>query len=256
MLTLSNLRSVRVAADLSRPVLAHLSRIDVDRLREIEINRTEPWFDEALQLAHTFNTGSVLALVGVSDAADPALHDMAGLHYPTDLDSWRSGIRCPLSLAVRLMLRFGLTDPLELSVLPIHHQIWDVLQAGERVLEGPGWCPWCRADVLGGETHSVLCLPANLWTPPELSLRAQVRYRPRVAKVGERGLQGVPARGLKILRTSRNITQAQMAECVGVVTNHYARLERGEAGLVLVKARALAAMFNVDLSEIYGEGVV
>lgn len=255
MLTLSNLRSMRLAAGLKGPALARLSRIPVDRFNELEQNKSEPWHDEALILANIFNTGSIMTLVGVGDNSVATLRSMAGLTFPADLDTWRSGLRCPLSLALRITLRFGLRDPIELEALPVHRQIWEVMCASERNQDGPGWCPWCRADIIGGHPHTAMCLPANLWGPLDPALKAQIRSLPRVAKAGKLEL-GVKAKGLRAIRTAQRLKQEDMARVIGVVTNHYAKLERGACPLAPAKARLIADTFNVGLEEIYGEGVL
>ena len=54
-------------------------------------------------------------------------------------------------------------------------------------------------------------------------------------------------RGLKYLRTSKELTQSQVAVAVGLTQSHYAKLEKGlvqPRTLVLVK---LARLFEVSL---------
>ena len=54
-------------------------------------------------------------------------------------------------------------------------------------------------------------------------------------------------RGLKYLRTSKGLTQQQVATATGLTQSHYAKIERGEVQpkmLVMVK---MARLFEVSL---------
>jgi len=58
---------------------------------------------------------------------------------------------------------------------------------------------------------------------------------------------------LKKARESANITQAEVAEIVGVTVNYYARLERGEVTPsldILTKTMKLLKIKTLDISEL------
>lgn len=246
MLTLDNLKPLRLASTLKRDHLAAVTGIPADRLRELELRMCEPWFDEALQLHRALGTAGIGQLM-CSDYPNTS-HDLSPL--PTDEDAWRHGTRAPLSLAARIAVAFGLPDPADLAVPPVMRQLWDILACTERHPEAPGWCAWCGADILGGESHRPTCLPNNLLTPHSLRLldtpTTLVRPKARVQRQ-----QGIPAYGLKALREQHELLQRDVAEAIGIHPNYYARVERASIPLSAENADALAAFYKVDRAVLY-----
>jgi DNA-binding XRE family transcriptional regulator len=247
MLTLDLLKPTRLSKDLRRSHLATLTSIDEGRIRSLELRQSEPWFDEAVLLSRALCVDGILPLL-----SDSLTLSTLGSPLPTDLATWRSGVRPPLSLAVRIAIRFGLPDPCLLSVTPLQRQMWDVMQAGERHPEAPGWCVWCAADIIGGEPHRDTCLPANLYTPPrtlrtEEGLPAAVpRPRARVQRT-----KGIPAYGIKALREERELLQRDVAQMLGLHPNYYARIERSDVPLTVELADALSEAWGVDRAVLY-----
>jgi transcriptional regulator with XRE-family HTH domain len=250
LLTLDNLRPLRIARTLKRQHLAALADMTVERLTKIEQRELEPWFDETILLARGVGAAGILPLL---PSGDLTLSEMAGGETPHDLELWRSGRRAPLSLALRITLRFGLTDPMQLHVSPIQRQIWQMIESGDRSVEAPGWCPWCGVDRLADATgarkpHLPTCLPNNLWAPNDIPTSVEP-LKPMVKRAYQQS--GKIAYGLKALRIARGLSQVQAAAGAGVVPNHYARIERGELKLMLKTANTLAAFYGVDRETLY-----
>ena len=57
---------------------------------------------------------------------------------------------------------------------------------------------------------------------------------------------------LKDLREDADLTQKQVADLIGVSTNHYGKYERGETDIPLEKAVLLAKYYQVSLDYIAG----
>lgn len=248
MITLSALRPMRLKIEYPRALLATVALIPASRLRDIETRKVEPWLDEALRIARALGQ-SIADLIASGDLTtfdrDPKL-------FPKDLEHWRSGVRLPLSLALRLAYRFGV-EMEDLDAPLFTRQVWSVVQATERHPEAAGWCAWCQADVVGGEPHADHCLPHHLYGSRALDgFTADFipEHLPRPAKAGRRG-GGATAHGLRSIRIEHGKTQAEMAALMTINTNHYARVERGELPLVLDRATALAAELGIDRDRIY-----
>lgn len=247
MLTLTNLRNLRTARNLSRPLLSELTSINLDRLAMLERkDQVEPWFEECVRLVRVLGTSGIRPLI-VSDN----LTEIETEEFPTDLAAWRSPAHKPLSLAFRIACRFGLDDPYDLCTTHLARQVWSVVEACERlpVGSGPGTCPWCIADVRGGSAHLPTCLPHNLWAPhdgpvPE-SMLLPTRKVPRAA--------AIPAWGLRQFRDRKGWRQREVAERMEVNVNHYARMERGQLPLTLAQADKLAAIYGVERSVLYAK---
>jgi transcriptional regulator with XRE-family HTH domain len=251
MLTLALLRSTRLSRRLSREHISLATGIHGDRIRLLELNIAEPWFDEAILLSRVLGVDGILPLVVLGTLADCD----CGEPTENDLAAWRGGLRSPLSLACRVAARYGLTDPAALSVSALERQIWDVLQATERHPEAPGWCAWCRADIVAGEAHGALCLPANLWTPHDLAEgEALPEIVPTVRVKRSRG-KGLPAKGLKALRVARELRQTDVADHLTMHANYYARVERGEVPLSPENADKLIDYYGVEREVLYMEPV-
>ena len=244
MLVLSNLKAIRVGSGIGRALLSRITTIHIDRLRDIELRTTEPWFDETLALSRVLNTNGILPLISSDDLTTLAERDPP---IPSDEQSWREGRRAPLSLAVRIAARYGLTDPADLVVSPHLLQVWDVVEHSERVAGAGGQCPWC------GEAgpHLPTCLPNNLLKPHSSgAIHVEVHMRSKAAP-GRR--KGARAYGLKALRLASDFTQKQVAEAVGLSSNHYARTERGELSLSIENADKLAEFYGVSRALIFVE---
>lgn len=248
MFTLSALRPLRLKLEYPRPLLSTVALIAPHRLRDIEVRKVEPWFDEALRIARALGQ-TIPDLIASGDLTtferDPAL-------FPRDLDYWRSGVRLPLTVALRLAYRFGIeVDALDPS--PLARQVWSVVQATERHPEASGWCPWCAADIVGGEPHADHCLPHHLYgeRAAEGIIETYIpEHLPRPAKAGRRN-GGATAYGLRSIREEQGKTQVEMAKLMSINPNHYARVERGELPLVLDRATALADALGIDRDRVY-----
>lgn len=58
---------------------------------------------------------------------------------------------------------------------------------------------------------------------------------------------------LKDLKEDADLTQKQVADIIGVSTNHYGKYERGETDLPFEKAIILAEYYNVSLDYLAGK---
>lgn len=247
MITLAALKHTRLTRRINRGQLSNLSGIDEPRLREIELRTCEPWFDEAVMLSRVLGTAGINPLIGLNQFALTDLDEP----LPYDERAWRHGERAPLSLAIRIAIRFGLPDPAELAVSPRIQQIWDVVSRTERFADAGGWCPWCIAAVGEGKPHLPTCLANNLLSPHTCGDQKieHVLRPPR----GPGRKPGMRAKGLKAPRVAAGKTQQQIADYLGMSTNHYARMERGELPLSIDKADTLAAFYNVYRASLYAE---
>lgn len=246
MILLPLLKPIRIALDMRRSQLARTTLIAEDRLRELELCRAEPWFDEALLISRALCRTRIDQLIGDDWRADR--HVVSP--FPNDLELWRSGYRAPLSLALRICVRFGVDDPAYLAASPLAYQLWDVVSASERHPEAPGWCPWCAADIIGGDEHLPTCLGHNVFTPHLQRTGVGDADLPKPYKRGRRPLS-VPARGLRGLRDAAGLTQAEMATKLGMGSNYYAQLERGDLPLTLQKANHISAVLGVERAVLY-----
>lgn len=249
MLTISAMKSLRVAHSYPRALLASITHIPADRLRELELRNAEPWFDEALLIARAFGCS-------VHDLLLPK--DMAGFDddprfFAVDVKFWQDGVRLPLTIALRLQHRFGLSTVDELNPSALMRQLWSTLASGERHPEAPGWCSWCQADIAAGDPHTSHCLPNNL-----LGVRA---LRGGVTEEGTadapRPLRGshrtgsAKVHGLRVIREDQGLTQSEMARQLDMAVNHYARIERGELPLTHAKATLVMQLFNVSRDALF-----
>lgn len=253
MLVLNHLKSTRVAANLGRAQLAHITTINLDRLRDIELRKSEPWFDETLALSRVLNTKGILPLISSDDLTTLAEADPP---IPSDLEAWYESYRAPLSLAVRVAARFGLSDPADLVVSPLMYQMWDVVRQNERIPEAGGRCPWCGAAALsdsesGGSAHLPTCLPNNLLSPHSKgNIHVEVSLNSKRSPGRKKSAR---AYGLKELRVAGNFTQQQVADALGMSSNHYSRVERAELTLTIEKADKLAEFYGVSRAVVFNE---
>lgn len=243
MLTLNLLRNTRTSRDLKRPHLEAITGIDASRLRTLELRLAEPWFDEAVLLSYALGTHGIVPLLTSGSLTDCDL----GEPTESDLPVWRSGARAPLSLACRMAVAFGLSDPRTLSVDPVARQVWEIVAANDRHPEHAGICPWCIADVAMGEEHLATCLPHNLYGPRDVAHEGAVLLPSRKHE----RTKGIPARGLKAQRLAHNMIQKEVAEVLDIHVNYYARLERADVPLTVEHADKLAAYYDVDRAVLY-----
>ena len=57
---------------------------------------------------------------------------------------------------------------------------------------------------------------------------------------------------IKFLREYYNFTQEYIADLLGLTTNGYGRIERGEVDINLTKLEIIAKAFNLESSELMG----
>jgi len=253
MLTLDQLRSIRVSRGLKRSQLADVTAIPDARLEALELRKAEPWFDEAILICRALCTDGILPLIAPDNLAQFRSAHLLPAHHARNI--WFSGARLPLSAAVDLADRFGLTDPEQLYSTPLQRQLWEVMQQTERHPEAPGWCPWCAADILGGEAHLPTCLPNLLYAPRGGITLTDAEHRmlvpeKRGSRMKPRSLPGV---GLKPFRLAHHLRQQDVAVRANLDVNFYARLERGDLGLTLKTAQKLAAFFDCTVDDLYSE---
>lgn len=248
MLSLDNLRPLRTSHNLKRPVLASLAGIPLDRLREIEMREVEPWFDEACALARCLNLVAIAPLWSSGNLTLSRLTELAGAPTGFDNEAWLAGGRIPLSLALRTSLAVGLPDPIHLSSTPLTRQMWDVLCASERNPEGAGWCPWCAADIIGGEAHLPTCLPSVLWYAPPAGVKSLPKLTPARSRGGA---AGVHAWGLRRIRANLAKSQVEMAELMEVHPNYYSQLETCKKVLTYRRAKDLCDRLGLSVNEAY-----
>ena len=56
---------------------------------------------------------------------------------------------------------------------------------------------------------------------------------------------------IRAIRKFNNLTQEEMAEKLGLSVNGYFKIERGQSKLSLEKLEQIAAIFNVNVAELY-----
>jgi len=248
MLTISNARPLRLHHEIDRRHIAAMTRIDAKRLRELELGKAEPWFDEALNIARTLNV-SVHDLLSSRDVTD---FDTDPRFHAADVRYWTDGARLPLSVAMRLQYRWGLPTVEDLVPSPLMRQLWDIVEASERHPEAPGWCPWCQADRLAGEAHRDDCLPYLLLGARKTG-REDIIGTVDDPQPGRRGDRSGSARvrGLKSIREHVGWTQNEMAKYLGYHPNHYSRIERAELPLTRKKADFLCNTINVTRDQLF-----
>ena len=59
---------------------------------------------------------------------------------------------------------------------------------------------------------------------------------------------------IRFLRENKNLTQDQMAERLGMFTNGYAKIERGETRLTIPKLEQIVEVFDTDVLELMSLG--
>lgn len=59
---------------------------------------------------------------------------------------------------------------------------------------------------------------------------------------------------IRFLRENKNLTQDQMAERLGMSTNGYAKIERGETRLTIPKLEQIVEIFDTDVLELMSLG--
>lgn len=259
MVVLSELAQIRGHRTLRWAHLSALTGIDWERLKHFESvdpkRRTEPWFDEAIIIARALCTHGIWPLITSGPVKDLDL----GKLLPDDLDlaMFRSGTRLKLSVACRVAIRLGLSDPIEL-VQPYHglvQELWQIIASGERQSD-PGNCPWCNQRIVGDAGHLPTCLPDHLFGArgDAMAPRIKALVPPEQRGVGRPAAS--QAWGLAAVRTARSMKQHEMAAKLGYKSvNHYAQVERGEIKLRLDKAAVFANILGVDVHDLFKKSV-
>jgi len=269
MLILANLKSTRQRRGLQPTQLATmtgLTRVRIGQLENRSRDHAEPWFREAAVLARVLNVPGINTLIGRQPrASDDLTHSYAdlpeevllsklslGAPMPVDRDVFRSGLDMSLSVACRVALEFGLTDPYHLVHPPAElvWQLWDTLASGERS-RGPGSCPFCAAAVVGGAGHLPTCLPNNLWSPRGREAAPNVSFSPAPRRAGGGHGSGMQAHGLRKIRTDRGLTQAEMGALFGASADYYAKIERCVSNLLVTRAEVIANKLGIDVADVY-----
>ena len=250
MLTLSNLRNIRVQRGLQRHHIAAATGLSLDRIKSLEVvaHQREPWLSEAYSLHIALGTVGIMQLIDGQDVLTINHGLDIGVSLPTDIAMHRSGARLPLSLACRIALELGLPDPAYVyRTDALFSQVWEIIEQNERGAPA-GVCPYCMADRRSGAAHARHCLPNSMWAPPRGVL--PVGPLPRVSVRGK--LQGSgQGHGLRRERERAGMTQKQLAEAVRMNSNHYARVERGVDSLTTRKAEMLALILRCDVNDLY-----
>ena len=252
---LDALATIRRRSGLTRSNIASLTaaagrEITIARQKELENgpHRAEPWLDEALDLASILLTGGITPLMASEEnpSGNLTLFDL-GPSVASERDLLVRGVRLPLSMACRICVEFGLSDPADLQQRSIHQQIWDTLQHNERGA-APLECPWCGSPA--GQEHAPHCLPANIWqarsTAPYLLTDAPT---PRVART--RGTARL-AHGLKGARSAAKMRQIDLANAIGMHPNYLARIERLDAPLTDANAENIARVLERKVADLFG----
>lgn len=246
MLTLTCLRPIRVDKGVTRPVLSSVTGISEQRLRDLDLNTHEPWFDEACLIARALCTEGITPLITSGSLTSCDL----GPATQSDTTLWRSGRRSPLSLACRAAIAFGLDDPADLTQGSLPRQIWEVIEANERHPDGLGWCPWCGVDRFptdeGQADHLPTCLPNNIWSTAALPQDAEEARPAAMPQTVKTRTKGIPARNLRPHRLGQDASQKSIALVLGIHPNYYARIERGDVPLTIEHADVLARYYGVD----------
>lgn len=248
--TLDLLKTTRMTRGVTPRNITDLTGIDPARFLELETKtkskRKQPYLDEAVTIARVLGTDGILPLITSGDLTQIE----AGIDTGHDLPALHAGVRLPLNVAVRLTCKLGLADPAQLLPSALHQQLWSVLASNERGA-APGECPWCLASIAEGEPHRPTCLPHNLFQRD-----AQFDYDAgALIKEPDRSVNSSSGtgHGLRALRESRHLTQAEMAGKLGLNPNHYARMERLEIPVTTTNADKLATLFEIDPASIYAK---
>lgn len=247
LVTLPALYREMTAKGYSARTIARLVPIDVERISDLISKdyrrQPEPWLWEAYMLTRVLGCDGICTILGVPDlSAFDLTEDARG-----DLNIWRTGCDLPLSTAIRLTKRFGLTDPYDLYELirlrsrnPIVTGLWNMAPTA-----GGCACP------VGDAGHLPDCLPNLLWGPRDADVVATIVSAPRPRDPGKRQQGGGKiAPGLKQLRASLGVTQQHMADNIGCSLAHYCKIENLNATLTPENAQVLSRKFGwtaVDL---------
>lgn len=268
ILSLPALSAIRVRAGLTKHNIVDITAaanrpISMVRLRELENGpiRSEPWLDEAIDLARILLLPGIVPMMWDRDQSlsrfeaktlgDLTLFDL-GREQPDEVDLLKRGVRLPLSMACRLAARFGLPDPIYLEQLPVHQQIWSVVEAGERT-GGPLMCPWCLGTPVAGAgtpiEHLPTCLPANVWGGRSTAPYATAGM-PKPLRPGSKGSARL-AWGLASRRKAKGITQGQLASDVGLHPGYISRIEQARHPLTEAHATNMARLLGCSVEDLF-----
>lgn len=264
---LNLLGTVRVAKSMTRPILAAVTGIDPDYLTSIDQRKSEPYFHEAVLIARALCVDGLLPLITLGKLTDCDMDGRPscdlGVPLPSDMAMLRGGIPMPLSLACRITVQLGLSDPVELAQPrpETMQQIWSIVASGERLwgIGGQAGCPWCREPVSAGAAHLPTCLPHNLYGARGRHLVAPgiITAPPLPMRPGKGRRASDFARNLRTLRERSGESAKDLSYRVGMLATYYSRIERLRLPLTLDKAKPLAGALGVEIALLYAnEGTV
>lgn len=251
---LQKLKPMMVSRGLTAATLSNLTGITPARLKSLlHLNAMEePFFDEAALLARALCTQGILPIMG---GEGPLRGRAMGMAFPSDMGVYRSGARVPLSLACRVAVQLGLTDPLQLGrdnplSDPLHRQIWQIMERSERSSDS-GLCPWCRSSIGAGDPHLPSCLPDALWGENIPFTLLPGVTQPLTRKSGKRMPSAIGA-GVKRVRTALGMTQRQFGKPAGIGESYIAQIEQRANSLTQRMAeRIVAAHPGIPIAELF-----
>lgn len=241
---LQYLRPACAERKLTAQGLADLTGISHQRIKGLANKTTqdEPWLSEAYIIHRALGTHGILPLMSKLPLAQSPMD----IPFDSDLRIFRNSKDVSLSLACRIAVRFGLDDPAQLVVDPLHRTMWEIMERSERSSD-QGFCPWCRAHI--SDPHLDTCLPHNLWGP-----RVHGVLTPALAPVprrsGVRKTSSGRAFGMKRVRTALGMTQQQLGAPANINNNTIAKIERGDDPLTRKMAERLThAHHGIPITE-------
>lgn len=228
--------------DIRTRQLYRLTGIPEERIKELKRPGFEPFLDEAYTIHRALCTSGILPLI-TSTAS--SLHDITlGVPMPSDVDKLRVGERLTLSLACRICVRVGLSDPAQLIANELHQELWAMMTR-----ERSASCPWCHAACRDGAPHASTCLPDILWGPRNLTIETGAPHRPLRPGVGRQS-SGL-AHGLRNERLMRKLPARGVAEAAHMRPDYYSKLERLHVPLTVDRAHAISRVLMCDVARLY-----
>lgn len=240
---LNMLKPIRLARGVTRVTLSNVTGIDLDYLTQLDKCKAEPYLDEACMIARALCTDGLMPLI-TPDTNLPYLLDR-GVPLPSDVDMLRADVPLPLSLAVRIVERLGLTDPMQLTRTGLSHELWMMMMT-ERATA----CPFCMVTLVGDARHLPGCLPDRLWGPRGREF-VSITARP-IAERAHKGRQSSDfAKNLQAMRLSRGMSAQAVSDASGVSTSYLSKLETLRLPLTLTKGTVLANVLGCDIALLY-----
>lgn len=221
-------------------MIASCTMMSPDHVREIDNRKHEPYLDEAVSIAWALNLPGIMPMISPDNLADLDL----GVPLPSDVSMLRAGARLPLSVACRVTLKLGLTDPMQLTTRPIDRELWTMT-----LERSGGICPICRAQLVGEQGHLPACLPDNLYGARD---HERTGATPLAKRPGKGRRSSDIAKGLRTQREARGLQAQELARMCGEMDPTYlSKLETGKQALTLDKAKVIAAVLGCDEALLY-----